>query len=113
MTLLRYDDALLCETPVAGMKPAFPRVMAIVLPSVPTRVSRLLSIATTAFSLSACELGWDCGTVRSTVANGTVRDAADVPLATVQVNLAEDVGPSMLRLSAGVMGPTGSEGAEQ
>jgi hypothetical protein len=85
--------------------------MAVVLPSVPTRVSRLLSIAATALSLSACELGWDCGTVRSTVANGTVRDAADVALATVQVTLAEDVGPSALRLSAGIMGPAGSAGA--
>ena len=85
--------------------------MAIVVSSVPTRLSRFLSIATAAFSLSACQLGWDCGTVRSTVANGTVRDAADVPLATVQVTLAEDVGPSALRLSAGVMGPAASEGA--
>ena len=40
-----------------------------------------------------------------------MRDAADVALATVQVILAEDVGPSSLRLSVGVTGPAGSAGA--
>ena len=73
-------------------------------------MSRLFAIAITALSLSGCALGWDCGTVRSTVASGTVRDAADATLATVQVDLAEDV-PKRLRLSVGVTGPGGSAGA--
>ena len=71
--------------------------------------SRNLTIAMTA--LSACDIGWDCGTVRRTVANGTVRDAAGETLATAQVDLSENVGPSYLRLSAGVMGPANSAGA--
>jgi hypothetical protein len=85
-----------------------PTVLPIVMP---TRSSRFLATAFAALSLSACDLGWDCGTARSTIANGTVRDATNATLATVEVNLAEDVGPSMLRLSAGVMGPAGSAGA--
>ena len=76
-----------------------------------TRAARLLAIAATALSLAACDIGWDCGTVRRTVANGTVRDAAGATLATVQVDLNENVGPSYLRLSAGVMAPAGSAGA--
>ena len=91
--------------------PAFPSVMFPTASSLPVQVSRIVAVATTALTFSACQLGWDCGTVASTVANGTVRDAADVPLATVQVILAEDVGPSSLRLSVGVTGPAGSAGA--
>ena len=68
-----------------------------------------ITIAVASLSLSAC--GWDCGTVNRTTANGTLRDAAGVTLATVQVDLSENVGPSSLRLSAGVMGPAGSSGA--
>lgn len=73
-------------------------------------MSRFLAIAITALSLSGCALGWDCGTVRSTVAGGTVRDPVDAPLATIQVDLAEDV-PKRLRLSVGVTGAAGSAGA--
>src|SRR5688572_11326693 len=73
------------------------------------RATRLAAVAIAALSLSAC--GWDCGTVNRTTANGTLRDAAGVTLATVQVDLSENVGPSSLRLSAGVMGPAGSAGA--
>jgi hypothetical protein len=79
--------------------------------AMPARAARLFVIASTALSLSGCQvLGWDCGTVASTLANGTVRDATDAALATVQVILAEDV-PLRLRLSVGVMGPGGSAGA--
>ncbi len=78
---------------------------------VPTRTSRLLTVAVTALSLSGCDLGWDCGTRSRTVANGTLRDSAGATLATVQVDLSDNVGPSFLRLSAGVMGPAGSAGA--
>ena len=74
----------------------------------PRRTARV-AIAFSALSLSAC--GWDCGTVNRTTANGTLRDAAGVTLATVQVDLSDNVGPSSLRLSAGVMGPAGSGGA--
>ena len=79
--------------------------------AVPTRAARLLVMALTALSLSSCALGYDCGIVRRTTANGTLRDVAGVTLATVQVDLSESVGPSYLRLSAGVMGPAGSAGA--
>jgi len=77
----------------------------------PTRASRLLAVAMSALSLSACDIGWDCGTRSRTVANGTVRDAAGTTLGTAQVDLSDNVGPSFLRLSAGVMGPAGSAGA--
>jgi len=79
--------------------------------AVPRRASRLLAIAATALSLIGCEIGWDCGVVRRTVADGMVRDAAGTTLATVQVDLHENVNPSYLRLSAGVMGSGGSAGA--
>lgn len=91
--------------------PAFSSVMVTTLSRLPARVSRIAAIATTALALSACQLGWDCGTVGGTVANGTVRDAADVPLAAAQVIVAEDVGPSSFRLSVGVTGAAGSAGA--
>jgi hypothetical protein len=71
--------------------------------------ARLLAIAVAALSLSACD--YDCGTVRSTVANGTVRDAANVTLATVQVSVSDNLRPTFLRLSAGVNGPSASAGA--
>ena len=73
------------------------------------RLSALLALATASLSLSAC--AFDCGTRSRTVANGTVRDAGGVTLATVQVDLSDNVGPSFLRLSAGVMGTAGSTGA--
>ena len=73
-------------------------------------MSRLIAIAVTTLALSGCALGWDCGTARSTIANGTVRDAANATLATVQADLAEDV-PTRFRLSVGVMGSGGSAGA--
>jgi hypothetical protein len=69
---------------------------------------RLLVLAITTLSLSAC--GWDCGTEARTVASGTVRDAAGVTLATAQVDLSDNVGPSFLRLSAGITAPAGSAG---
>jgi hypothetical protein len=74
-------------------------------------MTRLFATAIAALSLSGCAIGWDCGTVRSTVASGIVRDGVDVPLATAEVSLSESVGPSFLRLSAGVMAPAGSAGA--
>jgi hypothetical protein len=74
-----------------------------------SRTSRLVTIAAAVLSLSAC--GFDCGTVNRTVASGTVRDAADVTLATAQANLSDNVGPSFLRLSVAVVGLTGSAGA--
>jgi hypothetical protein len=73
------------------------------------RTARLVVAAIATLSLSAC--GWDCGTVLRTVADGTVRDATNAALATVEVDLSDNVGPSFLRLSAGVMGPAGSAGA--
>ena len=73
------------------------------------RIARNVVIAIASLSLSAC--GWDCGTVNRTTANGPLRDAAGATLATAQVDLSENVGPSSLRLSAGVMGPAGSAGA--
>jgi hypothetical protein len=81
--------------------------------AVTTRTSRLLAIAIAALSLSACDglLDFDCGVVARTVANGVVRDPAGASLATVQVDLSENVGPALLRLSAGVMGPANSAGA--
>ena len=75
----------------------------------PTRTARIVSIAISVLSLSAC--GWDCGTVNRTTAIGPLRDASGATLATAQVDLSENVGPSSLRLSAGVMGPAGSAGA--
>jgi hypothetical protein len=74
-----------------------------------SRTARLLAITVAALSTSACS--WDCGTVRRTVANGRVRDAAGVTLATVQVDLSDNLRPTFLRLSAGVMAPAGSAGA--
>ena len=72
-------------------------------------LSRLFLAALVALSVSGCS--WDCGTVRRTVADGSIRDAAGVMLANAQVDLSENVGPSSLRLSVGVMGPAGSGGA--
>jgi hypothetical protein len=74
-----------------------------------SRASRLLATAAAALSLSAC--GWDCGTITRTVANGTVRDAAGTTLASAQVNLTDEIGPSFLRLGVGLMAPAGSAGA--
>ena len=74
-----------------------------------SRTSRLVATATTALSLSAC--GWDCGTLTRTVANGTVRDAAGTALASAQVNLTDEIGPSFLRLGVGLMAPAGTAGA--
>jgi hypothetical protein len=79
--------------------------------AVPMRTLRLLAMASTVLSVGGCFLGWDCGTARRTVASGTVRDAAGVMLAAVQADLSDNVGPSFLRLSVGVMAPAGSAGA--
>jgi hypothetical protein len=79
------------------------------LASSASRRLAVASVAVAALPVAACR--WDCGTVRRTVANGTVRDAAGVTLAAVQVDLSENVGPSSLRLSAGVVGSAGSAGA--
>lgn len=76
---------------------------------IPSRTRHLLAVATAALSLSACS--YDCGTVARTVANGTLRDAAGATLATVQVDLSDNLNPSFLRLSAGAMGPANSAGA--
>ena len=40
-----------------------------------------------------------------------MRDATNAALATVEADLSDNVGPSFLRLSVGVMGPGGSAGA--
>jgi hypothetical protein len=74
-----------------------------------SRASRFLAISVALLSISACS--YDCGVVSRTVANGTVRDAAGVALATVQVDLSDNLHPSFLRLSVGVMGSSGSAGA--
>lgn len=74
-----------------------------------SRISGVLSIAVAALALTGCS--YNCGTTRHTVANGVVRDAANAALATVQVDLSDNLNPSFLRLSAGVMGPGGSAGA--
>lgn len=75
-------------------------------------IARLFTAVIAGLSLSACDaIGWDCGTAGGTVANGTVRDAAGATLATAQANLSENVGPSSLRLSVGLMGPASSAGA--
>jgi hypothetical protein len=74
-----------------------------------SRTSRLVATATAALSLSAC--GWDCGTLTRTVASGTMRDAAGTTLATAQVNLTDEIGPSFLRLGVGLTAPAGSGGA--
>lgn len=70
---------------------------------------RVLLIAATVPVLAACS--YDCGTAARTVASGTVRDAAGVTLATVDLDLSDNVNPSFLRLSAGLMAPAGSAGA--
>ena len=59
-------------------------------------------------ALSGC--GFDCGTRGSTTANATVRDTSRASLATVRVSLSDNVGPSFLRLSVGVMGFSSSGG---
>ena len=74
-----------------------------------SRLSRLFLATLVAISVPGCS--WDCGTVLRTVADGSIRDAAGVVLATAQADLSENVGPSSLRLSVGVMGPGGSGGA--
>jgi hypothetical protein len=45
------------------------------------------------------------------VASATVSDPTGASLATAEVNLSDNVGPSFLRLGVGVMGPPGSGGA--
>src|SRR4051812_17265068 len=74
----------------------------------PPRISRLLATFAAAMSLSACS--YDCGENGSTVANGVIRDAAGVTLATVQASVADHLHPSFLRLSVGVMGSANSAG---
>jgi hypothetical protein len=74
-----------------------------------SRFSRLFLAALVALSVPACS--WDCGTVGRTVADGPIRDAAGVILATARADLSEHVGPSSFRLSVGVTGPGASGGA--
>ena len=78
-------------------------------PAPPSCLSRLFLAALVALSALGCS--WDCGTVRRTVADGSIRDAAGVILATARADLSEHLGPSFLRLSVGVMGPAASRGA--
>ena len=70
---------------------------------------RLLAAALAVASLSACS--YDCGTLGRTVANGTVRDAAGVTLATATAEVSDHLRPTFLRLSVGLMAPAGSAGA--
>lgn len=77
---------------------------------VPLRAARSVALAVATLSLSACRLGWDCGTELRTTASGTVRDAANVTLATVEAEVRHDV-PDRYWLSTGVMGAGGSAGA--
>ena len=73
------------------------------------RTAKLLATAVAVLSLSACS--YNCGTASSTVASGTIRDAANATIATVQAHLSENVRPTFLRLGVGVMGSAGSLGA--
>jgi hypothetical protein len=75
---------------------------------VASRTSGIVAIVVAALSVSACS--YDCGTERKTVATGTVRDAAGVTLATADVHLSDNLNPSFLRLSAGILGLPGSAG---
>jgi hypothetical protein len=59
--------------------------------------------------ITACD--YDCGVLRHTIATGTVRDASGAALASVEVDLSDNVGPTYRRLSVGVTGATGSGGA--
>jgi hypothetical protein len=68
------------------------------------------AIAIAALSLSACDLGFDCGTRGKTIASGTVQDNTGAMLGTAQAELSDNVGPSFLRLHAGVLGPTNAAG---
>lgn len=72
-------------------------------------LSRFVAIA--ALSLLSAACGADCGTVKRTVANGTVRDAANVSLATATADLSDNLNPTLLRLSVAVTGPAGSAGS--
>src|SRR4051812_33149846 len=72
-------------------------------------LSLLVLLAT--LSLSACSFSWDCGTVRSTVATGTVRDAAGNTLATADAHISDNLRPTFLHLGVGLMGPANSGGA--
>lgn len=74
-----------------------------------SRAIMLLAVPVLALSNSACR--FDCGTIGNTVASATVRDAGGAIVASVQVNLSDNVGPSFLRLSVGVLGVDGATGA--
>jgi hypothetical protein len=94
------------------MRQPFPSLLVylVMRPYTISRVTvRRAALGLAALLLSACD--FDCGTVSRTVANGTLRDAADVTLGTVRADLSENVGPSFLRLSVGIIGPSGASGA--
>jgi hypothetical protein len=74
------------------------------------RTSRLLTTATAALSLSSCDFSYDCGVVSRTVANGPLRDAAGVTLATATAEVSEHLRPSFLRLSASASAPGSTAG---
>ena len=76
----------------------------------PARAALRVAVALAALTLSGCSIGWDCGVARTTTATGTVRDAANVALATVRTDLREDV-PTRFWLGVGVSGSGGSAGA--
>src|SRR5215212_6251805 len=68
-----------------------------------------IAIAIASTLLVGCS--YDCGLAKSTIANGTTRDAQGATLATVQASVSEYLHPSFLRLSVGVIGSSGSAGA--
>jgi hypothetical protein len=69
----------------------------------------IVALAMATLMLSACDT--ECGTVRRTVANGTVIDASNVTLATATADLSDNVNPTYLRLSVAILGSPGSAGA--
>src|SRR5690349_21756909 len=94
-------------SPTDSRRPPMPASRPARLPA--RLLARLLAVALGVLSLSACS--YDCGTLGRTVANGTVRDAAGVTLAAATAEVSDNLRPTFLRLSVGLMAPAGSAGA--
>jgi len=73
------------------------------------RRSHIIILATATVLPSACT--YECGTLRSTVASGTVRTASGNTLATAQATLSDFLRPTYMNLGVGLMAPAGSAGA--